>query len=157
MRGPTTGTMDITDVAREDVVTVYMEDSILDVARVLRDERVGSAVVMDGHDEILGVVTDRDLVIYGLNFVDSLEHTPVNEVLSTDVFSAPPDASVDELTARMREEGVRRVPLVEDDALCGIVTLDDLIVLLAGELDSRPLEDLAGVIESESPPKPDGA
>lgn len=147
--------MEITDVTREDVVTVYLDDTLLDVAEVLRNERVGSAVVLDAHDEILGVVTDRDLVIYGQNFVDSLEHTTVNEVLSKDVFSVTPDVSVNELAARMREEGVRRVPVLEDGELRGIVTLDDLIVLLADELDSQPLEDLAAVIESESPPRSD--
>ncbi|MEF8808145.1 CBS domain-containing protein [Natronomonas sp.] len=147
--------MKITDIIQEDVVTVYLDDTILDVAEVLRNERVGSAIVLDAHDKILGVVTDRDLVVYGQNFVDSLEHTTVNEILSTDVFSVAPDVSVEELAARMREEGVRRVPVVEDGELRGIVTLDDLIVLLAGELDSQPLEDLAAVIESESPPKDD--
>jgi predicted transcriptional regulator len=145
--------MEITDIIQEDVVTVYFDDTILDVAEVLRNERVGSAVVLDAHDKILGIVTDRDLVVYGQNFVDALEHTTVNEILSTDVFSVTADVSVEELTARMREAGVRRVPVVENGDLRGIVTLDDLIVLLAGELDSQPLEDLAAVIESESPPK----
>jgi CBS domain-containing protein len=57
----------------------------------------------------------------------------------------------------MREEGVRRVPVIEDGDLCGIVTLDDLIVLLAEELDDQSLQNLAAVIESESPPKNDDA
>ena len=149
--------MEITDIIQEDVVTVYLDDTIRDVAEVLRKERVGSAVVLDAHDEILGVVTDRDLVVYGQNFIDSLEHTTVNEILSKNVFSVPIDVSVDELTARMREEGVRRVPVVDDGELCGIVTLDDLVVLLAEELDNESLRNLAAVIESESPPKDDEA
>ncbi|MFO7926245.1 cyclic nucleotide-binding/CBS domain-containing protein [Natronomonas sp.] len=147
--------MDITNIIQEDIVTVYLDDTISDVAEVLQDEHVGSVVVLDAHDEILGVVTDRDLVVYGRNFIDSLEHTTINEILSTDVFSVGPDVSVAELTARMREVGVRRVPVVENGELRGIVTLDDLIVLLADELDSQPLRDLAAVIESESPPKSD--
>lgn len=147
--------MEITDIIQEDVVTVYLDDTIRDVAEVLRKERVGSTVVLDAHDEILGVVTDRDLVVYGQNFIDSLEHTTVNEILSKNVFSIAPDVSVEELTTQMREEGVRRVPVVKDDELYGIVTLDDIIVLLAEELDSQSLQNLAAVIESESPPKND--
>jgi CBS domain-containing protein len=143
--------MKITGIIQEDVVTVYLDDTILDVAEVLREEQVGSAVVLDARDEPLGVVTDRDLVVYGQNFIDSLDRTSVNEILSKDVFSVEPDVSVRELTARMRETGVRRVPVVEDGELCGIVTLDDLIVLLAEELDSTALENLAAVIEAESP------
>jgi CBS domain-containing protein len=148
-------TMEITDIIQKNVVTVYLDDTIRDVADVLREERVGSAVVLDAHDEILGVVTDRDLVVYGQNFIDSLDRTPVNEIISKDVFSVTPDVSVDELTAQMREKGVRRVPVVENGDVYGIVTLDDLIVLLADEFDSQPLRDLAAVIESESPPKDD--
>jgi CBS domain-containing protein len=147
--------MEITDIIQKNVVTVYLDDTIRDVADVLREERVGSAVVLDAHDEILGVVTDRDLVVYGQNFIDSLDRTPVNEIISKDVFSVTPDVSVDELTAQMREKGVRRVPVVENGDVYGIVTLDDLIVLLADEFDSQPLRDLAAVIESESPPKGD--
>lgn len=143
--------MEITDIIQEDVVTVNLDDTILDVAEVLREERVGSAVVLDAHGEILGVVTDRDLVVYGQNFVESLDRTLVNEILSKDVFSVEPDVDLRDLTSRMREAGVRRVPVVEDGDLYGIVTLDDLVVLLAEELDSPALDDLAGVIQSESP------
>jgi predicted transcriptional regulator len=147
--------MDISDLIREDVVTVYLDDSILDVAEVLRTERVGSAVVLDSRDEPLGIVTDRDLVVYGQNFVESLAETAINEILSMSVLSVGPDVTVRELTTRMREEGVRRVPVVENGEIRGIVTLDDVLVHLAGQLDSPELEDLAAVIESESPPRDD--
>ena len=145
--------MEIADLIREDVVTVYLDDSILDVAGVLREEQVGSAVVLDARDEVIGMVTDRDLVVYGQNFVESLERTRVNDIMATNVFTVGPDVSVSELTERMREECVRRVPVVEDGEVLGIVTLDDIVVALAGELDSPELRNLAAVIESESPPR----
>jgi CBS domain-containing protein len=148
--------MDITNLVREDVVTVYLDDSLLDVAEVLRRERVGSAVVLDAHGEPLGMVTDRDFVVYGQEFVESLDGTSVNEILSLGVVSVPPDATVTELTERMREESVRRVPVVEDGELLGIVTLDDVVVHLAEELDSRELRNLAAVIEAESPRREEG-
>lgn len=146
--------MGISELISEDVVTVYLENSLLDVADVLREEKVGSAVVLDVDDRVLGIVTDRDLVVYGRRFADSLEKTIVNEILSMDVVTVTPEASVAELTDRMREEGVRRVPVVEDSDLRGIVTLDDVVVHLAEELDSRELQNLAAIIESESPPTP---
>ena len=145
----------IRDLAREDVVTVYLDDSILDVADVLRAAGVGSAVVLDANDDPLGIVTDRDLVVYGQQFVDSLAETAVNEVLSLTAFSVGPESELEELTAQMREEGVRRVPVIDDGDLVGIVTLDDIIVHLADELDSQELKDLAAVIERESPPRED--
>lgn len=143
--------MELADLISEDVVTVYLDDSILDVADRLQTERVGSAVVLDARDEITGMITDRDLVVYGQNFADTLERTRVNDIMATDVFTVGPDVDVAELTERMREECVRRVPVVEDGEVLGIVTLDDLVVGLAGELDSPELSNLAAVIEAESP------
>ncbi len=143
--------MDITDLIQEDIVTVNLDDSLIDVAEVFLEERVGSAVVVDASDEVIGIVTDRDLVIYGQNFVEELDRTAVNEVLAMSVFSVEPTVSVLELTERMREAGVRRVPVMEDGELLGIGTLDDVIVHLADELESPELENLAAVIESESP------
>jgi CBS domain-containing protein len=143
--------MDISAIVREDVVTVYMDDTLLDVAEVLRLEGVGSAVVLDPHDEVLGIVTDRDLVVYGQEFAESLEQTTVNQVLSMAVFSVSPDTHLLDLTEQMRESGVRRVPIMDDGDLLGIVTLDDIVVHLANQLDSPELQNLAAVIENESP------
>lgn len=143
--------MDISSLVREEVVTVYVDDALLDVAEVLRQEGVGSAVVLDPHDEVLGIVTDRDLVVYGQEFAGSLEQTTVNQVLSMSVFSVSPETSLLDLTEQMRESGVRRIPIVENDELRGIVTLDDIVVHLADQLDSPELRNLAAVIESESP------
>jgi len=145
--------MRVSDILSEDVVTVYLEDSLLEVADVLRDEKVGSAVVLDADGGVVGMVTDRDLVVFGRNFADDLERTTVNEILSMNVISVAPEASVAELTEKMREERVRRVPVVDDGELRGIVTLDDVVVHLAEELDSPELQDLASVIQSESPQK----
>lgn len=146
--------MGVSELASEDVVTVYLEDSLLDVADVLREEQVGSAVVLDANDDVLGIITDRDLVVYGRLFADALEQTLVNDVLSLGAVSVTPDVSVEALTETMREEGVRRVPVLEDGNLRGIVTLDDVVVHLAETSDDRALQNIAAVIESESPQLP---
>ncbi len=129
-----------------DVVTVALDDTVLDVAAVFRERDVGSAVVLNADDEIAGIVTDRDLVVFGQEFVETLEQTLVNQVLSPVVFTVSPDTDTHELARMMREEGVRRVPVVEDGDLRGIVTLDDLVVVLAEDL-----ENLAALIRAESP------
>lgn len=143
--------VNVSDILSEDVVTVYLEDDLLEVVDVLQEEKVGSAVVLDADGGVAGIVTDRDLVVFGRHFTDDLERTTVNEILSRNVVSVAPDTGIEELTARMREEQVRRVPVVADGELHGIVTLDDVVVHLAGELDSPELRDLAAVVESESP------
>lgn len=137
--------MSLEAVYTSSVVTVSLDDSVLDVAAVFREEGVGSAVVTNANGEIAGIVTDRDLVVFGQNFVETLESTAINEVMSPVVITVSPETETRELAAAMREEGIRRVPVVEDGDLVGIVTLDDLICRLADELN-----DLAAVIESES-------
>lgn len=144
--------MGISELVTEDVVTVYVEDSLLDAADVFREEQVGSAVVLDANDDPLGIITDRDLVVYGRSFTDALEQTLVNDILSLGAVSVTPDVSIEALTETMREEGVRRVPVIEDGDICGIVTLDDVVVHLAESSEDRALQNIAAVIESESPP-----
>ncbi|MFB6105605.1 MAG: cyclic nucleotide-binding/CBS domain-containing protein [Halobacteriaceae archaeon] len=138
--------MDVRDIVQTEVVTVRIDDTLLTAAETLRDAGVGSAVVLDVDGAPCGIVTDRDLVVYGLDHVDALEHTVVDEVMSADLFTVAASAGVFDVVERMREERVRRVPVVEGGDLVGIVTLDDLVVLLARELSG-----LADVIEAEMP------
>ncbi len=129
-----------------DVVTVDLDDTVLEVAAVFRERDVGSAVVLNAADEVCGIVTDRDLVVFGQEFVETLERTVVNQILSPVVFTATPDTDTHELARMMRDEGVRRVPVLEEGELRGIVTLDDLVVQLAEDLDN-----LAALIRAEPP------
>jgi CBS domain-containing protein len=138
--------MGLESVMTTDVVTVDLDDTVLDVAAVFRERDVGSAVVLNADGEVAGIVTDRDLVVFGQEFVETLERTVVNQILSPVVFTASPDTDTHELARMMREEGVRRVPVVEDGDLRGIVTLDDLVVQLADDLAN-----LATLIRDESP------
>ncbi|WP_142856832.1 CBS domain-containing protein [Salinigranum halophilum] len=138
--------MAIEDIAHRDVVTVDLEATLTDVAHVMRDERVGSVVVVDGKGTVAGLLTDRDLVVSGLAEGRHPDECIANDILSTNVFSVDPDDDVADVARRMREEGVRRVPVMRDRDLVGIVTLDDLLVHLGEEFDS-----LVSVIEGEFP------
>ncbi|WP_136602415.1 CBS domain-containing protein [Salinigranum halophilum] len=138
--------MAIEDIAHRDVVTVDLEATLTDVAHVMRDERVGSVVVVDGKGTVAGLLTDRDLVVSGLAEGRHPDECIANDILSTNVFSVDPDDDVADVARRMREEGVRRVPVMRDRDLVGIVTLDDLLVHLGEEFDS-----LVSVIKGEFP------
>lgn len=146
--------MHVSEVARADVVTVDIEASLPEVARVMRDERVGSVVVTDVRGDMAGILTDRDLVTYGLAGDDDPRGVVANDILSRDLFTASPDDAVCDVVRRMREESVRRVPLLADGELAGIVTLDDVVRHLAAEEEAlaEQFADLGAVIEHESPP-----
>jgi CBS domain-containing protein len=137
--------MTVADLMREAVVTATPETPVYEVATQMRDESVGSVIVVRD-DAPVGVVTDRDVAVrIAADRLDPDAMT-AGDVMTEDPVTVAADAGVFELTARMCEEGVRRVPVIKGDRLAGIVTLDDLSVLLSGELWN-----LAGVVEAESP------
>ena len=136
------------DVARTEIVTVDQETPIPEVAQVMTDERVGSVVVVDDDGMPFGIVTDRDLAVYVCSMDRVPEETTARNVMATDLFTLDEDDGVFEAMQAMADEHVRRAPVVDADGrLCGIVTLDDFLVLLADEFRR-----LAEVIRAESPP-----
>ncbi|MFB6102507.1 MAG: CBS domain-containing protein [Haloplanus sp.] len=130
---------------REDVVTASPDTPVYEIAIEMRTENVGSVVVVE--DDIpVGLVTDRDIAVrIAADMLDAEEMTARN-VMTGNPVTVDVDTGVFELCNTMCEEGVRRIPVVDEGDLAGIVTFDDLIVLLTGELGT-----LAGAVESESP------
>jgi signal-transduction protein with cAMP-binding, CBS, and nucleotidyltransferase domain len=139
--------MRIGELARSDVVTVPLDASLVTVAETMRDAGVGSVVVMDA-GKPRGIVTDRDLVVYGLADDADPTSSTAKTVMEEDLFTVDVNQDVFTTTVEMRERAVRRVPVLDDGSLAGIITLDDLLVVLAEELAA-----LAAVIEAEFPPR----
>jgi CBS domain-containing protein len=110
-------------------------------------EEVGvGSIVIETDMELVGIVTDRDLAVGVL----AAGHAP-DEVTAADIMTETPvtvaaDDGILTATNAMAEHAVRRLPVVDDGKLVGIVTMDDLIVLLVAELHN-----LGHVVEAESP------
>ncbi|MFB6300786.1 MAG: CBS domain-containing protein [Halobacteriales archaeon] len=138
--------MAIIDLARTEVVTVSPTTSIDDVGAILRDEDVGSVVVIEDNRPV-GIVTDRDLAVNVLAEGHSPEGMTAEDVMTADLFTIDADAGIYETLRAAADANVRRIPVTEGDELVGIVTLDDIIVLLANEF-----AEVADIIQAESPP-----
>lgn len=136
--------MTVRDIARRDVVSVRPGTSVEELAEVLRTERVGSAVVVEG-EEPVGIVTDRDVGIGIWEHEDPAEAT-VADLMTPDPVTVELGEGIYDALQLASEANVRRLPVVEDGRLAGIVTLDDFVVLLAGELEA-----VSDVIQAESP------
>lgn len=138
--------MTVADIMREDVVTAPPDEPMHRVATRMREERVGCVVVLED-DAPVGIVTDRDVAVrLAADQLDPAAMT-ANDTMTEDPVTVEADSGVFDLCQLLGDEAVRRAPVVEDDELVGIVTLDDLTVLLTGEMGT-----LAGVIQAESPP-----
>lgn len=116
------------------VVVAELSDNAFTVARRMRDAGVGSVVIVRDQRPI-GIVTDRDLCIRVIAEGKHPETTLVSEVVTYDATTLTRSAGIDTAVRTMREKGVRRLPIVnEEGLLTGIVTADDLFVLLTSEL-----------------------
>lgn len=117
-------------------------------AQVMRDHHVGSLVVVEESGagrRVVGMLTDRDIVTSVVAKEVDPSSLVVEDVMSSDVVTALEDDSVTDLLRTMRRKGLRRLPVVTPaGALVGLVTLDDLLSLMAEQL-----RDMALAIEAE--------
>jgi CBS domain-containing protein len=119
------------------------ESSVVDAARVIRDEDIGDVIVLKD-DEICGIVTDRDIVVRAVAEGREPSQVKLEEICSSDLTTLSPSDTVEEAIRRMREKAIRRLPVVENGKPVGIVSLGDLA------MERDPESALADI--SEAPP-----
>ncbi len=135
---------------RRNVVTADESDSVIAIARRLRDEKVGCVVVVREGLPV-GILTDRDLAIRVLAEGRDPAKTKVSDVLTYGPTTVDETDELETAVTRMRERGVRRLPIVDAKGrVTGIVTADDVMVLLGRELGAigEVIEDGADADES---------
>jgi CBS domain-containing protein len=122
------------DRFRMPLATAATTDTVAAAARVMRDRRVGSLVVLrDGHP--VGIVTDRDLVLRVLAPGLDPKSQRLEDLVTYDPVTVSVNDGIETAAYRMREHGVRRLPIVDERGTAvGIVTADDLLVLLGREI-----------------------
>ncbi|MCC6553649.1 MAG: CBS domain-containing protein [Polyangiaceae bacterium] len=115
-------------------VVAELTETAVDVARRMRDFRVGCVVVTRGA-RVTGILTDRDLVMRVMAEGRDPQRTLVADIVTYDPATLERTDSIETALRVMRERGVRRLPIVDySGKVTGIVTADDLTVLLAQEL-----------------------
>ncbi len=130
--------MAIQQFCTQDVVTIDVDATARDAAVEMGVRHVGALVVtqrLGRRLNVVGVVTDRDLVLNALARHPSPADAPVGGLMSGRVVAVPATASIADTALTMHEEGVRRLLVVDaDGTLVGIVSLDDLIEALSAEM-----------------------
>lgn len=115
------------EIMTKDVETVTLKDNVYEVACKMRDWNVGVIPVVDEKEDVIGMITDRDIVIRGL--AEKREGSAaVEQVMTRDVILGRPDMTVDEAAKIMAQHQIRRLPVVENGKLVGIVALGDMAV-----------------------------
>jgi CBS domain-containing protein len=142
----------VTDIMQQDVVTVRDDATLEDAVRLMIDKSVGGVPVVTPDGIIVGIITERDLVHMMGEYVTGKS---VDEVMSKRVVTAPPNTSIENAARTMVSSGFRRLPVVTDSYVCGILTATDIMrylgngeafkKLVTGHVDealSAPISDI---------------
>ena len=136
--------MKVSDVMTPNPRTVQLSDSLQAAATIMRDEDTGAVPVVEDGSHVVGMITDRDIVIRAV--ADGDFDCTIDDIVSDDVICATPDMTTAEAAALMGEHQIRRLPVVdEDENLIGIVSLGDLAV--KENRDARAGETLENISE----------
>lgn len=119
--------MQLREIMTAGVITAAEGQEVREVARLMRDREVGSIVICDPEGAPAAMITDRDVAIRVAAGEVEMS-APAGEHASRPLIAGSPEMDLEEAAALMVQHRIRRLPVIEDGALSGIVTLDDIAV-----------------------------
>ena len=128
--------MKIYELMTDRVISIDPEESVAVAARTLAHYNIGALPVCGENGKLCGMVTDRDLVTRCIAPGKSAGETQVRDVMTGQVVSVTPDADASAAAKLMAKQQVRRLPVVSDGMLCGMISLGDLAVCRNDEADA---------------------
>jgi len=138
--GPTLGervdenrkyTMNLSELVAGAIVAAPVEMKLIDLARLMEAEGVGSVAILDDHDEFVGIVTDRDIV--GAVARNQGRGTTAGEIMTEAPDTIEIDTEVSDAVAWLNATGYRHLPVTDNGALAGMVSIKDLLWAVAGQ------------------------
>ncbi|HYH00666.1 MAG TPA: CBS domain-containing protein [Terriglobales bacterium] len=149
--------MKIRDIMTTEIEVAEPEDTLEDVAVMMRDQDVGAIPVVED-DELIGIITDRDIVVRCVAEGKDPSEIAADEIISGDLHTITPDDDIEEARRIMADMQIRRLPVVDDGRLVGMVSLGDLAVKTdEEELVADTLEDISEGVKAtdQSAARPD--
>jgi CBS domain-containing protein len=143
--------MKVRDVMTEDVTTASPDTTLEEIATMMKNDDTGAIPVVD-EEELVGIVTDRDIVLRCVAEGKDPSEVSAEDILTDDLETVEPDTDVREALDVMGRRQIRRLPVVEDGTLVGMVSIGDIAVKQADEEDAgETLKDVSrGVKESRT-------
>ena len=118
--------MKLRDIMTKQVVRIQPGETIAVAARMLEHNNIGAMPVCNDEGKLCGMITDRDIVIRCLAAGKSPQTTSVREVMTSRIYVARPDMDASLAAGLMGREQIRRLPVMENGRLCGMISLGDL-------------------------------
>ena len=117
--------MKLREIMSGPVVRIHPEETVSVAARMLEHNNIGALPVCGNDGRLCGMLTDRDIVIRCLAAGKQPQTTSVREVMTAKIYVGRPDMDVSLAAGLMGREQVRRLPVMENGKLCGMVSLGD--------------------------------
>jgi CBS domain-containing protein len=124
--------MKVRDTIHHRAILIEVDATVADAARDMAAQGVGTLVVVD-HGRLVGIVTDRDLVVRGLARSLPLD-SRIDSIMSMNVIAIEADSDLTEAVKAFGHHAVRRLPVLDGDNVCGLISIDDLTVATAQQL-----------------------
>ena len=117
--------MKVKDIMTRNVAYINPASTVVEAAQLMQKHNVGSVPVCD-ENGIIGIVTDRDIIVRNIAHGKDPHQTPVKDVMTSEVTSVDPETEIRDVFGIMSEKKIRRIPVVENNQLVGIVALGDV-------------------------------
>lgn len=142
--------MKVKDIMTKSVAYINPDSSVTEAAQLMQKHNVGSIPVCDKNG-VIGMITDRDIVVRNVAHGTDPHSTPVKNVMTSQVTTVTPDMDVGKVSGIMAANQVRRIPVVDNNMLVGIVALGDLAV--NNRFDTEASEILTDISKPSKPEK----
>lgn len=110
----------------KNVICAKPEDTVTTVAKLMGEYHIGSIPVCGDNGKIVGMVTDRDIVLRSIACDKDAKQTPISDIMTTKVIRTSPDTDTEAVAEIMAHNQIRRIPVVIDENVVGMITLGNL-------------------------------
>ena len=129
--------MKVCDIMTSDeLATATLDTTLEEIANMMKDENVGAIPILDEDDNLAGIITDRDIVVRAIAEGQDPSSCTAEEILSEQLHTIEPDASLEDAADLMARHKIRRLPVVEGGAIIGMISLGDISVKAEEEEDT---------------------
>lgn len=140
--------MKVKDIMTGSVVSLNSEDSVERAAGLMKEHNIGAVPVCEG-DKVIGIITDRDIALRSVAPGKDSKSQSVREIMSSNPVTGTPDMDIQDASRVMSERQIRRLPIVDNENLVGMVSLGDIAV--TPKLNEEAEQALSSISEPSTP------
>jgi CBS domain-containing protein len=118
----------VRDIMSSHPMSLPSDASLIEAAKTMRDNDIGDVLIMEPDGRLIGIVTDRDMVVRGIANEKEVRSTTIADVCSPDLVAVDADDDADRAVQVMRQRAIRRVPVMDDGQVVGVVSIGDMAI-----------------------------